>query len=75
MVNEKNCQSIDIDLIGPLLRGLKVAGIGKIETNAECNGIDLWLDNKSGDRIHFFIEPEIDEKNKIKLIVSIGRPV
>lgn len=73
--NKRNCQSIDISLLNPLLRGLKVAGIGEIETNAECSGIDIRLDNKSGDRIHLFIEPVTDTKNNVKLIVSIGRPV
>ncbi len=72
--NKRNCQSIDISLLNPLLRGLKVAGIGEIETNAECSGIDIWLDNKSGDRIHLFIEPAIDLKDNKKLTVSIGRP-
>ncbi len=72
--NKRNCQSIDISLLNPLLRGLKVAGIGEIETNAECSGIDIWLDNKSGDRIHLFIEPAIEQNDNKKLTVSIGRP-
>ncbi len=72
--NKRNCQSIDISLLNPLLHGLKVAGIGEIETNAECSGIDIWLDNKSGDRIHLFIEPAIEHNDNKKLTVSIGRP-
>lgn len=75
MANERNCQSIDISLLNPLLRGLKVAGIGEIETNTECNGIDIRLDNKSGDRIHLFIEPVTQEKNGNKLTISVGYPV
>lgn len=71
--NKKNYQSIDISLLNPLLRGLKVAGIYKIKNNAEFSGIDIWLDNKSGDRIHLFIEPST-EKDGSKLTVSVGYP-
>lgn len=73
--NKRNCQSIDISLLNPLLRGLKVAGIDKIKTNNECSGMDIWLDNKSGDRIHLFIEVATQEKNGNKLSVSVGHPV
>lgn len=73
--NKRNCQSIDINLLNPLLRGLKVAGIDKIKTNGDCSGIDIWLDNKGGDRIHLFIEPATQEKNGNELTVSVGYPV
>ncbi len=72
--NKRNYQSVDISLLNPLLRGFKIAGIDKIKNNAECSGVDIRLDNKSGDRIHLFIEPAT-EKDGNELTVSVGYPL
>ncbi len=68
-----NRQSINVQLLEPLIQGLKVAYIREIQIDDKHSAIDIYLDNKDKNRIHLLIEPTMpDNDGQIKLIVHVG---
>ncbi len=68
----ENCQNIKLQILKPLLNGLKILRIEEAEINERCKGLTMLLENKVGNNVRLFIEPS---KETTDLIISVYNPI